>query len=516
MFCRRCGREIPGNARYCPGCGSRQEMGVVSAKKSTAETSTDKRKRQYAYRQGSRLGNFLVSLIALVILFSGAGDFPDTLEHTFRQMSASCFTVQNQKEMAICSAEGEICTIDIPEKVLYSENRCRMAFVDQDGELYDIQNMTPVFVDDQVTDAKLSFYGDTLVYIKNLDDGENEVCIYDTDRQTCERTAISECREFTVSPDGKTVACLEADEDGTMYLWHSYGRDKMVEIAENVSEILAVSDRGRTIFYRKNGDSLFCYSQNEEKKTVAAGGGMSYILNETQTEILYMTEGNTWYYSTEFKEPVRLTGVKGSLLICRMEDDTVYRQGQGLILDRKTLKNLTFATCDTGKACYKVYHLDGEGKTAELILNYAEQFQISENGQSVLYLSDQKLYEIRDIHNSQNKICLSSEMEVSQFAADRKLQRIWFAVSDRELYFVKNKECVNLTYDLNRMQGFCMDGVLFQEGQTLYYTEGTKKVLLKEDVEETWIQEKDYAVIRMDGGFYYLKDLKDPVSLSIH
>ena len=76
MYCSQCGKEVSGNARYCPACGARQEMGMISAEDMTSKDQTDRKKRQKAHRQGRRLGNFLVTVIALLILFSGDETVP--------------------------------------------------------------------------------------------------------------------------------------------------------------------------------------------------------------------------------------------------------------------------------------------------------------------------------------------------------------------------------------------------------------------------------------------------------
>lgn len=127
MYCSQCGGEVSGSVRYCPACGARQETGVVPAEKSLPEEQEKEKKRQKAHRQGRRLGNFLVSVIALVILFAGDQKVPGASEHTFRRMDAAYFTVQNQREMAVCGAQGIVCTVDVPQKVLCSADKSVLA-----------------------------------------------------------------------------------------------------------------------------------------------------------------------------------------------------------------------------------------------------------------------------------------------------------------------------------------------------------------------------------------------------
>lgn len=513
MYCSQCGKEVTGNVRYCPVCGTRQEMRVMPPEDMIPKEKDlpNQKRRQKAHRQGRRLGNFLVSVIALLILFSGGESVPALSDYTFQRMDVSCFAVTGQREMAICDTKGKFCLIDLPQQTLYSADHSRMAYVDVDQELYYMDDTDPVYVDDKVRDAKMSFYGDTVVYLRDGEGSRSELCIYHVRTEALERLKVSDCRAFCVSPDGRSVAFTESGTDGTLALWHSGGEAE--KITGKVSEILALSENGEMILYRKDGDKLFRYLNGKEEQAASAGGTMDCVLNEDQDEILYTAEGSTWYYSMDLKEPVRLSGIKGNLLTTCYMADIACQQGQGLILGRKTLKNLTFATRDAGGNSCKIYRLNWNGKEAEPVLNYAEQFRLSENGRSVLYLADRKLYQIRDIGNSQDRTCLSGTMDVSQFTADSDLKKIWFSTSGRELYYVKNEECLNVSYSLDRMQGFVKDGVLFQEGQDLYFSDGTETVLVKGGVEEAWIQDNDYVIIKSDEGLCYLKDLKDTVCL---
>lgn len=518
MYCSQCGNEVPGDARYCPGCGARQDMGVVSAAETYSEQETDqKRKKQKAYRRGRRLGNFLVSAAALLVLFVADGEVPNAGDYTVRQMEAAYFVVQNQKETVICNEKGESYAIDIPQQILYSADHSQMAYVDQDQELYYMKDMVPVFVDDDVRTARLAFYGDILVYLRDLKNGKTELCSYKVNRQTTERVTTAGCTAYAVSPDGKTAAYVEPDGNGTLYLWKA--GEQELKIAEEVKELLSVSENGTEVLYRKGGDRLFLHTEKGEQKVAGVSGTVTYVLNEAQTEILYTEDGNTWYYSTDQKEPVRLTGVKGTIVNSCPAGQTASQQGQGLILSRKTLKNMAFATYDNRNHSYKIYRLDREGENAESVLNYADQFQISQNGQSLLYLSGQKLYYMRNMRSGRQGNCISGSLNVNEFTADPGLLHVWAVTPEQELYYVQDEECISLSYDLVRMQESSLKyvgpagGVLYREMDDLYIAKGEEKVLVKEGVDEVRILEHRYVVAEADGAFWYLRDLKDPVCI---
>ena len=511
MYCSQCGKEISGDARYCSNCGARQEMGVVRAEGICAAELSDKKKRR-AHRQGRRLGNLLITVIALLILFTADEEIPTVGLYTPQQMDASRFVIRNQKEMVICSAAGETCAVDIPQELLYSADHGRMAYLDRDQELYYMDDMKPVFIDDGVTAAELSFYGDTLVYLKHADDGRQELCMYAVRDEARESVSVENCREFVLSPDGRTAAWVGSSGGGAMSVWNAGGGSW--KAAGSVSEILAVSDGGKEVLYRKDNDSLFLLADGEDRKLASASGAIHYVLNESQTEILYTEAGNNWYYSVDIREHLRLTVEKGVLETSCYTDHMAYQQRKGLVLGRKTLKNMTFASLDTGDHSCKIYRLDGNGEKAETILNHAEQFQIAGDGQSLLYLSGWKLYRIGDIRYHQERTCLSDTLDVSRFLSDRGLKKIWLVTSDNRLYYMDGKKCVSVSDDLSQLYGSYRNGILFREDRDLYYAEGREKILIQEEVDEVSIQEKNYVIVDTDHRYCYLKDLEESIELT--
>ncbi len=511
MYCSKCGSRIPGNARYCPNCGTRQTMGVTLEENICSDKDQNREQGiQKARRRGRRLGNLLVSGAALLILFAGNEKVPDNIAGTAFAADASRFTIQNEKEMVICDRQGTMCKVDVPKKLLYSGDRRQMAYVDRDGELYALDHLDPVFVDDHVTDAKLSFYGDSVVYVRTAEDRGEELCIYNRQTKSIERLETEGCTAFAVSSDGQTAAFLEAEGGGTLSLWPCRGTKS--EVAQNVTALLAVPDGGNKVLYQSFGRQICFYDGREEKELSSGDGNICLLTNENQTEFLYTEGKRAWYYCAGMEEPTRLSGVKGSVQTDCYPGDTAYQQEQGLILGRRTLKQMAFATYDPDGSS-RLYYLDWRGAHAETIMNRADQFWIAGNGRSLLCLSEQKLYRIDDAEDPSRRVCLSGEQKVCQFAADPKFRNVWFATPNRELYFVKKGECVRLTGELNRLQGLLEDGVLFLEGQDLYFADGEEKTLIQTAVEEVWIQEQNYAVIDTDGERYYLKDLKDAVYL---
>lgn len=505
MYCRQCGGKVSGDARYCPNCGTRQEMKAICAEEPVLDELSGGERRKKAQKQGRRLGNFLVSLIALWILFMGKKDVSDVPEHILYGTDPSFFTVQDQREMTICNEDGAVCTIDIPQKMLYSKDRSCLAYIDRDRELYYLEDNEPVFIDDEVDDAKLSFHGTMVIYVRSGEAGGKEFCGYDTRMRSLERETVSSCRTFAVASDGKTAACVDTDRNNTLFLWR-FGR-QMTEIAGNVSEILAVSDNGKTVFYQKSDGGLFCYQDDRERKVADTKGGICFVINESQSEMVYSEGGSTWYYAAGRKEPLRLAGVKGNVRMDCYMANMEYQREQGLILGRRSLKNMIFATDDSGNSSGRVYYLDWKEKRAKPVFNHADQFQISKDGLSILGLSDQKLYYVKDRREAEKKICLSGDMNVSQFAADGALEKVWFVTSDRGLYYIGEKEYVRLSYALDKMYGCCKEGVLFQEGRNLYLADGEEKIFVKEEADDVRILENGRAFIDADGKLCSLKDL---------
>lgn len=364
MYCSQCGNQVPKDARYCPQCKARQELDIIPTKVQTPEV----RKWRAQYR-GRKLGNLLVSIIALVILFTANKQVPDVPVFATISSDTSYIVAQNQTETVICSTEGEWCAIDTPYALLYNAEHTKMAYIDKDQELYYMDGVEPAFIDDYVLRAKLSFDGNTLVYQRLNEKGESELCICLLPSKSIERINIDNCSDFLLSLDGRSVAYLEGDIGipGTLSLWQ-HGRNPR-EIASKVSSVLSVTDGGTLLFYIKDNSELCSYSWEREQMLASISGEIRYLLNETQTEILYTSDQSTYYYTAPMSEAVRLTGVKGTLFFSANTNEIIYPQSEiGTILGRRTLKNRTFVTYDDKNHFYKIYQLDRDGKEAELLL----------------------------------------------------------------------------------------------------------------------------------------------------
>lgn len=364
MYCSQCGNQVPRDARYCPRCKARQELDIIPTEVQTPEV-----RKWRMHNSGRKLGNLLVSIIALVILFTANKQVSDVTVFAGASSDTSYMVAQNQTETVICSAKGQWCAIDTPYSLLYNAEHTKMAYVDKDQELYYMDGVEPVFIDDHVILAKLSFGGDTLVYQRLDEEGKSELCICSLPSKNIEHLAVENCNYFLLSSDGRSVAYLEGDigVPSTLFLWQ-YGRNPR-EIASKVSSILSVADGGTLLFYIKDNCELCSYSWEREQVLAPISGEIRYLLNETQTELLYTNDQNAYYYTAPMSESIRLTGVKGSIFFSANTNEIIYPQSeQGRILGRRTLKNRTFVTYDDKNFFYKIYQLDRDGKEATLLL----------------------------------------------------------------------------------------------------------------------------------------------------
>lgn len=334
-----------------------------------AETLPSDAKKIRVSRRGKKLGNLLVSGIALVILFAANKKVPETMVFTGTSTNTSYMVAQNQSEAVICSTKGEWCAIDTPLAFLYSADHQHMAYVDQDQELYDLDGVDSVFIDNDVLQAKLSFYGDMLAYIKEAEDGQTELCICSLLSKEIERLHVDHCTEFALSSDGRTIAYLEQKGENlaALSVWQ-YGKSKR-EITDRVLSVLSVSDNGTQIFYIKESNQLCSYSWDGEHELAVLSGAVQYLVNESQTELLCTDLEDAYYCASGTQEALRLNGVKGRLFFSAKTSHNAHPQGQnGQILEGRTLKGQTFVTYDDKSLFYKIYQLEKSGEGAELLL----------------------------------------------------------------------------------------------------------------------------------------------------
>lgn len=364
MYCSQCGKEMKGDARYCPYCKAKQEYAVVPTESVPVEI-----RRKKIRDKGRKLGNLLVSVIALMILFTANRNVSKAPVFVGHAADTSYMVAQNPTETIICSTEGEWCAIDTPLTFLYSADHKKMAYIDLDQELYYMDGIQPVFVDDKVLLAELSLDGDTLAYLRASEGGLRELCICPLLSEANERILVGNCNSFVLSSDGKTAAYLEIQEDmvGTLSVWE-YGH-KERKIADQVLAVLSVTNGGRELFYIKETNQLSAYAWDGEHRLSSLSGDVQYLLNETQTELLCTDQENTYYCTSSMQKATRINGVKGMLFFSSKMQEMLHPQGvNGRILNSRTLKNRTFVTYDDNHSSYKIYQLDSNGEEAQLLL----------------------------------------------------------------------------------------------------------------------------------------------------
>lgn len=324
-------------------------------------------------RKNRKLINWAVSIAAVLILFFIDVAKPADSAGRIHQICPSYMTIQDQEQTVICNAAGDTCIADGNLDTLYSADQRKMAFIDMDRNLYYMEDMTPVLIKAQVSCAEFSFFGDSVLYLADSDEGSQELGIYLTAEQRTEHIMVENCSFFAGDSDGRTVAYVENDPEGmgTMRLWKP-GGIKTDEV-QNVSLILSVAEDGREILYVKNENQIYRYRGGEEQQldSFSEEGVLNFILNEDQTEILYTVDGKAFYYTAEAERPVCLSGVEGAFAYSCHMPATAYQQGQRIILGRETLRGMLFAIYEESSDSCRIYRLeenrDGKGTVMEAV-----------------------------------------------------------------------------------------------------------------------------------------------------
>lgn len=578
MFCNQCGKEIPNEALFCPGCGAKREVmpetapaapeepvvaapvapvqeNPVSAQPVAPEQPAQAQPvalEQPAQAQpvagtvspAKKSGGFpfkimipvaivfvLLAVILVVVLLMGKGSKYDTYTEKNLKFNyeENIFYVFGDEDTTFEIEEDEIYSI------FYSADHSRAAYLsyDEDSDdskmLYCIDNkdLEAKLIAEDVYYCKMSYNGEYIAYLQDVKNGvEGDLYIYCV--KTGDITKIDKDvypGSFAMSPNGKWIAYIkdyESYDDNTLYLG-GIGKES-VEIDDDGCTPISVTDNGKYLYYVNANYKLYLYNGKESEK-VASDVYYDFCVNKDATEILYVKGDKTYYHTVKADDTVKVMG--DSLYDVIVPENTVYfNNGGAYMIGVETFKGAVL------QGEYEIFWFNDKGTDSETICYYdydsSYTGMLSEDGKSFLYVSSGNLYMIDELSEDMEKTRLFSDVYVEGLAASDDLSKIYVA-GDDELYYIKSADkAVEITNDLSEYEygGYSlaynekMDKIFFIEDDTLCYA-GTNDKSIEE------VEDDVYAVYEANGGVifvieddyeytYYFMNSKEPVELELY
>ena len=440
--------------------------------------------------------------------------------------SGSAFTLVDEKN-SYYQKDGETLVTFDGEEILvdegisgfaYSADKSLAVVKDKEATLFVVDGTELVKVADEVKHYVISNYGDSIAYVTDVEEGVGTLHLYNVSKKSDAVIANDVyAGDVVLSANGKSVAyvsdCEVEDNWLGLYLtvkgnvYVSKNGKEGVQVAKEAMP-LAVNDNGKYVFYMKDGEKLY---MNETK--LDSGISSRVYFNQDYTEIVYNKDENTQYFKVKMKEPVKVK--KGAF-------SRIYAP-ENMVIATTLTSNSAFATESFGVDTFneklwcidysEAYYVFDKGEETEKLSSYLRQYQMSENGKSMLYQDGGELILIEDIAKSRDGERVAFGLYNTEgFEASADLKEIYYYNNEEdELCYNKKGEGVHIADDAETYLYSDKFGVVYYiEDDELFYagkTAKSKKIVCGEkvtsvfvlngDVYFTFVEDDVYSVMKM-------------------
>ncbi|MBP3570290.1 MAG: hypothetical protein J6K04_14130 [Lachnospiraceae bacterium] len=423
----------------------------------------------------------------------------------------------------VVNFDGDEITFDENVAVLTSSaDQSLTVATDTENTLFVLDDAEAVEVAKEVGFYTLSVYGDAIAYVADVEDSVGTLYLYNVSKKKSVEIAEEVyAGDIVLSADGKSVAYVgdcEVEEgwysntvSGTVFVSKNGKAGK--EVSSDAMP-LAVSDDGKYVFYIKDEDKLF---MNEEKLGTEINSGVFF--NQDGTEIVFIEDDDTMYFTAKMKEPVKVKkgSFSGIYAPATMVQNTVMTANGRYVMKYLGVDSFdeTLWRIDYSEA----YYVFDKGEETEKLGSSVTTYQMTENGKSMLYLDGSELVKIENISKSREGESIARGLYyVNKFVASEDLKDIYYYDSDEdELRYLKKGEGVRIADDAENFVYSDKYGVLYfiEDDELFYATTSAKSVkdVCGEEVTMVYadknavyfiLQEDDtYSVMKMTGKAKY-------------
>lgn len=524
MFCDQCGTELPDDSVFCPKCGAKQTpidseannaageaapgAANTAGTVNTAGNGTDKapanmtnmsngaaapekpkKKKGFAFVPVILIGILLAAVIVVVAIFLPKGKTKDGIEFSEKSLMYDGYS--------FFTTDGKELEVNNVDSMAYNYDNSVVAYLTTDDTLYVIDSeLTPVEIENDVLNMEVSYSGSSIAYTVGDDYAATTLYVYNVKKENSVKIDTNVyAYNYLVSPNGKQVAYLkdyEGNSDNTLYV-AVVGKDGK-KVDKDGCIPLAIGDNGKSFFYTDNSDSsnvkLYWYNGKDAEKISRDVSG-SYYFNNSVSEILFTKSGNTYFYRIGMDEPSKvasdaLSGVWNYQFEATAQDYTFGSQSSAALVNRSKLTEWVFAT--DADICY--LNKDGHDSVKLCDADGISKITVAQNGKSLIYLKDGKLYKITKFGADREETELyEGDVYINGYVASRDLSDIYVVSDEAELYYCKSKKKLvkisNDFADKNDMAYneaaktifYIEDGNLYSSGKN-----GKKKELVAESV----------------------------------
>lgn len=514
MFCTKCGKELPDKAVFCIGCGARISANEPSPEQNIPQPNTVRQlipeqyqqpviptenpiqnpPNAYGVPQGVQnpampakqpfdinrllknklvwigLGAVIVLIIAVIIISNiassaGSAGFKGTaagIPYAFFETSEGVFIYKGEKKIAQIDAYTDYTATSADNTVC--------AFIDTEKTLYLLSGGKSSTVDTDVKFVIVSDDGSSLAYYNS----DNEIWYFrsGSKKKIAESEGNLYVNSIEISPDGGTVIYTIKENDvKTAYIFNGSKSEKLgtnltpVSVSNGGSIIYALNDNNRILGYIKNkkGDGFVSIKSFDS----------SCILSEDKKSLKFEYGGSSYYFDTSLEEPIKICSGSVSVVLPAKTTGAV-----------SSFKNFLGVINKWGDmSIYRFELKDGEFEKTKIISD-SYQYQVSPDGNSIIYLKNGKLYKVDTKTGEKDDVFAEiTDENIMGFIAVPDFSGFYLVDDDSNLYYVGKNGGITKRPFAENVSGAAVDdsGVIayitdYSGGSgTLYYSSRGEK-----------------------------------------
>lgn len=388
------------------------------------------------------------------------------------------------------------------------------AFLTENKELYVVDGQRLKKIADDVHHFEISASGEGIAYAQKYVDQYALTLYCVPERMSREVTDALSRLDFSLSPDGQTVAYYEQSEDAEVLMYHRDGKSHTV--TEEQTDLVGLCDNGKYIYAvcsKARDRSVLCaFNSRGKKQELGAISSISIKFNDDHRQIMFYNNGET-YVSVNAQEGVLASSYP--LYMVTAPNSQGASDGNSITYPVTSLFDHVY-TCS-----------DGESTSAWLIKKNAEKSiklvsrvsgcTLDASAKYLYYLHDMeqlRFIRIRDGEDAAESYrSIADNVDAYAVTSDRR--RVYFT-SDGDLCSTNAKRGGSVkticqdTANINLVLNTSNVIYYLQDGQLYACKNGRKGSQVAENIQSVYSSSNAVVYILGNEGLYTSTDKKQP------
>lgn len=392
------------------------------------------------------------------------------------------------------------------------------AFLTEDRELYLADSHRLKKIANDVHHFEISVSGNGIAYAQQYVD-QYALTLYNVhDRSSREITDSLSRLDFSLSPDGKTVAYYEKRDDQEVLMCHR--KEKNLTISDEDSDLIGLSNDGKCIYVvcsNATDQSVLCaYNARGMQRELGHISSISFKFSANHRQIMYYNDGKT-YISSNGQKGKTVSSYPLYLVTAPNSQSTA--DGNAITYPVSSLFNHVY-TCSDGEST-SAWLIKKDAEKSIPLVSRVSGCTLDASADYLYYLHDMKQLRYIQISDGQNAAegyrSLADNVDAYALTSNRKFA---YFTSNGALCIVNSKrggsvrticqDITNLTPVLNKGDF----AYYLKDGQLYVCKNGRRITSVAKNIQSIYSSSNSVVYILGDDGLYTSTDRKQPVPVS--